>query len=85
MNSLQDRLTDFIPVLVFIGTSDMLRGIIAPEIEKELGRKLKDSEWEYYLQENYRKAEAESQQQIVRQWMRQLVDMKIIHDFVWSK
>ena len=87
MNRCQNSLNtgmDLIPALVFIGTSDMLRGIIAPDIEKQLGRKLTDWEWGYYLQESYRKAEAESRQQVVSQWRQWLVDKKIIHDFVWN-
>lgn len=76
---------NLIPALVFIGTSDMLRGIIAPELEKRLGRTLTDWEWGYYLQESHRKAEAESRQQIFSQWRKRLVDMKIIHDFVWGE
>ncbi len=87
MNRWQDSLKtgmDLIPALVFMGLNSMLRGILAPELEKRLGRKLTDWEWEYYLQESYRKAEAESRQQIVRQWRQQLVDRQIIHDFVWN-
>ena len=67
-----------LPVLVFIGMSDMLRPILAPELEKKLGRKLTDLEWQFYLRESYRKA-------ILRQWIQGLVDMKIIHDFVWKE
>ncbi len=35
-------------------------------------------EWHFYLRESYRKA-------ILRQWLQRLVDMKIIHDFVWEE
>jgi hypothetical protein len=62
----------------------MLRGILAPELEKRLRRKLTDWEWEYYLQESFQRAKASHQQQIVRQWRQWLVDRKIIHDFVWN-
>lgn len=87
MNSWQDNLKtgmDLIPALVFLGLNSMLKGILAPEVEKRLGRKLTDWEWECYLQESYRKAEAESRQQIIRQWRQWLVDRQIIHDFVWE-
>ena len=50
MNRWQDSLKtgmDLIPVLVFMGLNSMLRGILAPELEKRLGRKLTDWEWEY--------------------------------------
>ena len=84
MNRWQDNLIEFIPVLVFIGMSDMLRMILAPEIEERLGRKLMDWEWQYYLRESNRKSETDSRQNIVRQWRQYLVDRQIIHDFVWG-
>ncbi len=88
MNSLQDSFKaamDLIPAVVFMGLSSMIRWIIAPDIEKRLGRKLTDWEWGYYLQESFRKAKAESQLEIGRQWRQWLVDRQIIHDFVWKK
>jgi hypothetical protein len=88
MNSLEDSFKaamNLIPALVFIGLSDMIRGIVAPEVEARLRRKLTDGEWRYYLIESYRKREAEHQQLIVRQWCQQLADRKIIHDFVWNQ
>jgi hypothetical protein len=69
---------------MFMWVCDMLRPILAPEVEKGLGRKLTDGEWLYYLLESYRKGEAEQRRQIVRQLYQQLADMKIIHDFVWN-
>ena len=87
MNSLEDSFKaamNLLPAVVFIGLSEMIRGIVAPEVEKILRRKLTDGEWRYYLIESYRKREAEHQQQIVRQLCKQLVDRKIIHDFVWN-
>jgi len=84
MDRWQDNLIEFIPVLVFIGMSDMLRMILAPEIEERLGRKLMDWEWQYYLRESNRKSETDSRQNIVRQWRQYLVDRQIIHDFVWG-
>lgn len=84
MNRWQDNLIEFIPVLVFIGMSDMLRMILAPEIEERLGRKLTDWEWLYYLRESNRKSEIDSRQNIVRQMRQQLTDRKTIHDFVWN-
>jgi len=88
MNSLQDSFKsamDLLPVIVFTGISDMLRPIVAPEIEGKLGRKLTDQEWHFYLRERYRKANAEYHQQIVRQWCQRLIDRKIIYDFVWEE
>lgn len=63
MNSLRDSFKaamNLLPVLVFVGMSDMLRPIIAPELEERLGRKLTDQEWHFYLRERYRKVEMES-------------------------
>ncbi len=85
MSRWQDNLINFIPVLGFIGTCVMLRGILAHDIEKQVGRKLTDWEWQYYLQESYRKAETDFRQQIVRQWRQRMIDRQTIHDFVWRR
>ena len=88
MNSLQNIsvvATNWIPALVFIGMSDMLRALLTFEIEEQLGRKLTDLEWQYFLQERNRKSEVDSRQRIVSQWRQQLADRKIIHDLVWNK
>lgn len=84
MNSLQNIYMNLIPALVFIGMSDMLRAFLSFEIEEQLGRKLTDLEWKYFLQESNRKAEADSQQRIISQWRQSLADRQIIHDFVWE-
>jgi len=88
MNNWQDSFKagmDLIPVLVFLELNSMIRPIFAPEIEKKLGRKLTDCEWEYYLQESYRKFKIKSQHEIVSWWRRQLADRQTIHDFVWEE
>ena len=88
MNSLEDSFKaamNLLPAVVFIGLSDMIRGIVAPEVEKRLRRRLTDWEWRYYIIESYRKREVEHQQQIIRQWYQRLIDRKIIHDFVWQE
>ena len=88
MNSLQDNLKaaiDWIPALVFIGMSDMLRALLAFDVEERLGRKLTDWEWQYFLQERKQKSEADSRQRIVSQWRQSLADKQIIHDFVWKE
>ena len=87
MNSLEDSFKaamNLIPALVFIGLSEMIRPIVAPEVETRLRRKLTDWEWRYYIIESYRKREAEHQQRVVRQWYQRLADLKVIHDFVWN-
>ena len=86
MNSLQNIsvvATNLIPALVFIGMSDMLRALLTFEIEEQLGRKLTDWEWQYFLQERNRKSEIDSRQRIVSQWRQSLADRQIIHDVVW--
>jgi len=87
MNSLQDISIvnmNLIPALVFIGMSDMLKALLAFELEEQLGRKLTDLEWEYFLQESNRKSEVDSRQRIIGQWRQSLTDRQIIHDFVWG-
>ena len=88
MNSLQDMSIvsmNWIPALVFIGMSDMLRAFLTFEIEEQLGRKLTDLEWQYFLQERNRKSEIDYRQRIIGQWRQSLTDRQIIHDFVWKK
>ena len=87
MNSLQDSLKsaiDWIPALVFIGLSDMVRTILASDVEERLGRKLTDWEWRYFLQESNRKTEVESRKRVTDQWRQSLTDRQIIRDFVWG-
>jgi hypothetical protein len=88
MNSQQDNFKesiDPISVLVYIGLSEMVRSILVHDIEKRLGRKLTDCEWQYFLQESNRKSDMESRQRIISQWRQQLADRQTIHDFVWSR
>jgi len=88
MNSLQNIsvvATHWIPVLVFIGMSDMLRSLLAFDVEERLGRKLTYWEWQYFLQERKWKSKVESRQRIVNQWRQSLTDRQIIHDFVWME
>ena len=87
MNSLQNISIvnmNLIPALVFIGMSDMLRALLSFEIEEQLGRKLTDLEWQYFLQERNRKSEVDYRQRIISQWRQRLLDRQIIHDFVWN-
>jgi hypothetical protein len=84
MNRWQDSLIDFIPILAFMVTIDMLKSIMVPELEKRLKRKLTDWDWQYYLREFSRRVEAELRQQIIRQRLQRSDDMNIIHDFVWN-
>jgi len=87
MNNLEDSFKagmNLLPALVFIGLSEMIRPIVAPEVERRMGRRLTDWEWRYYIIESYRKREAERHQQIVKQWCQRLIDRKIIRDFVWN-
>ncbi|WP_103908426.1 hypothetical protein [Dehalococcoides mccartyi] len=87
MDSWQDSFkagTNLIPALVFLGLNSMIRPLIAPELEQRLGRKLTDWEWEYYLQESYRKAKMDSQQKAIQECRQCLIDRQIILDFVWK-
>ncbi|MFC2006216.1 hypothetical protein ACFLVG_04610 [Chloroflexota bacterium] len=81
MDSWQDSFINWLPVLMFMWGCNILRPILAPELEKRLKRKLTDWEWSFYLLDSYLKGKAEHQQQIMGKWYQQLVDLKIIHDF----
>lgn len=84
MGNWQDNITEFIPIIVIMGTLNMLRDFLAVEIEERIGRKLTDWEWQYFLQERNRKAEVDSRQAAISQWRQQLADRQTIHDFVWT-
>ena len=87
MNNLNESYktgVDLIPCIALLGLTSMIRPMIAPEIEKRLGRKMADWEWGYYLGESYRKFKVDSLQDMVGQWLQRLADMQIIHDFVWE-
>jgi hypothetical protein len=73
------------PVIGFMGIIGMLKPILGPELEKKLGRKLTDWDWEYYRHESFRKLIAVLQQEKDRQRLQRLYDMKVIHDLVWSR
>ena len=87
MNSLEDSFKaamNLMPAVVFIGLSEMIKPIIARDVEERLGRRLTHDEWSYYLREYYRKREAEHHQRIQEEQYQQIVDRQIIHDFVWE-
>jgi len=88
MSSLEDSFRaamNLLPVVVYMGLSEMIRPILAREVEERLGRRLTYEEWSYYLREYHREKEAERHRQIQEEQHRQLVDRQIIHDFVWEK
>jgi len=84
MNNWQDNLLGFIPALGVMGTLDMLRSLLTIDIEKQIGRKLTDCEYQCFLQERDRKAEAEARQHLISQWIESLAIRQKIHDFVWN-
>ena len=87
MNNLNESFktgVDFIPCIALLGMTSMIRPMIAPEIEKRLGRKMADWEWGYYLEEGCRKFKVDSPQDMVGQGLQRLAVMQIIHDFVWE-
>lgn len=85
MDKWMDNFTRFIPVIVFTGTLNMLRDFLAVEIEEQIGRKLTDCEWQYFLQERNRKEEIEAGQQTISEWWQSLAVKQKIHDFVWNR
>ena len=85
MDKWQDALTYFMPVVGFMGIIGMLKPILAPELEKKLGRKLTDWDWEYYRHESFRKLIAGLQEEKDRQRLQRLDDMKVIYDMVWKE
>ena len=84
MGNWKDNLTVFIPVVVLTVTLNMLRELLAVDIEERIGRKLTDWEWQYFLQERNRKEEAEARQRIVGQWWESEAVRQKIYDFVWN-
>jgi hypothetical protein len=71
-------------MLVFSTFSDIFKAFIRPELEKRLGRKLTDWDWQTCLRELDKKAEFEAQQKMHRERRARINDLKTIHDFVWE-
>jgi hypothetical protein len=84
MDNWQDNLLGFIPVIAVMGTINMVRDFLAFGIEQQIGRKLTDWEWQYFLQETNRKANVEAWHQTASQWQESLAVRQKIYDFVWN-
>jgi hypothetical protein len=59
--------------------------IVVHLLEKRLGRKLNDWDWQVGLEDPAEKAAAETRQKLPRAWQARSYDPKIIHDFVWNE
>jgi hypothetical protein len=71
-------------MLVFSNFNDIFKVFVKPELEKKLGRRLTDWDWQAYLRELDKKAEFEAQQKMRRERKTRMNDLKTIHDFVWN-
>ncbi len=72
-------------MLVFSYFSDIFKAVISPELEKRLGRKPTDWDWQVYWEEMSKKAEFEAEQKMHRARQARLSDRQTIHDFVWNQ
>jgi len=59
--------------------------VIGPGLEKRLGRKLTDWDWQVYWKEVEKKEGFEADQKMRRERHTRLNDQGIIHDFVWNE
>lgn len=53
MQKIHDAALTTVRFVAFCGAFDMLRLLLAPEIEKELGRKMTDEEWYRHLRKSF--------------------------------
>lgn len=84
MDDLRNTIKGFIPIMSVMLILGMLRSLLTIDIEKRLGRKLTDLEYQYFLLEQDRKAAADARDTVIRQWRQQMDGMQKIHDFVWN-
>ena len=76
---------DLLGIMLALSTfSDIFKAFIKPELEKRIGRKLTDWDWQAYLRELDKKAEFEAQQEMRIERQARMNDLKIVHDFVWN-
>ena len=64
--------------------SDFFKAIIGPKLEKALGRKPTDWDWQVYWEESGKRAEIEASHKIFQEWQAQVASRRIIHDLVWN-
>ena len=76
---------DLLGITLALSTfSDIFKAFIKPELEKRIGRKVTDWDWQAYLRELDKKEEFEAQQEMRRERQARMNALKIIHDFVWN-
>ena len=63
--------------------SDFFRAVIGPKLEKALGRKPTDRDWQVYWEESGKRAEFEAGRKIYQEWQAQAQARRSIHNFVW--
>ena len=64
--------------------TDFFKAVIGPKLEKALGRKPTDRDWQVYWEESGERAEIEASQRIYQEWQAQVQTRRIIHDLVWN-
>jgi hypothetical protein len=63
---------------------DFFKAIIGPKLEKVLGWKPTDWDWQKYWEESIKKAAVEQSQRKYQEWQAQVHARRVIHDFVWN-
>ncbi len=64
--------------------NDFFKAVVGPKLEKALGRKPTDWDWQVYWEESGKRAEIEASHRIYQEWQAQAHTRKLIHDFVWN-
>ena len=62
----------------------LVKAIIGPEMEKRLGRRLTELDWQVYRQEKADRERRAAWSSFMTRWQRRLIDRQIIRDFVWE-
>lgn len=64
--------------------NNFFKSVIGPKLEKTLGRKPTDWDWQLYWKELGKKAEFEAVRKIYQEWQAEAHARRVIHDFVWN-
>jgi hypothetical protein len=79
----QEGIELFATMLLFSYFNGIFKVAVGPELEKRLGRKVTDQDWQVCLEEVCKKAEFDTQQKMLAAQQARINDQKIIHNFVW--
>lgn len=89
MNDWEQSLKELMPLVVAAGMpaaiNSMTRVLVRPKLEKKLGRRLTEQDWQVYREEQAIKQMCLEWAYILIQCCQQLIDRQEIREFVWGQ